>query len=61
MKIADIKTYEISNPSFRDINLEQQIKHGINDWVVEDKEGNPFYGRTAQEAIENHNEYYGIK
>jgi hypothetical protein len=55
-----MKAYEISNPSFKDLSLDQQIQHGINDWVVEDKDGNPFYGRTAQEAIENYNEYYCI-
>jgi hypothetical protein len=56
-----MKAYEILNPSIKGMTLEQQIANGINDWVCEDNDGNPFYGRTAQEAVENHNEYYGIK
>ena len=30
-----MKAYEILNPSFSDLSLDQQIEHGINDWVVE--------------------------
>ena len=52
--------YEIQNPSFSDISLDRQIQEGINDWVVEDEDGNPFYGRTAKEAVENYNEYHRI-
>jgi hypothetical protein len=44
--------YEIRNPSFRDISLDDQIKFGINDWCCENKDGNPHYGRTEQQAIE---------
>jgi hypothetical protein len=29
------KPYEVRNPSFNDMTLEQQIECGINDWAVE--------------------------
>ena len=28
--------YEVNNPSFSDMNLEQQIQAGVNDWLAED-------------------------
>lgn len=46
------KAYEIHNPSFNDMTLEQQIEVGINDWAVEGKSGHLYFGRTAQEALE---------
>jgi hypothetical protein len=46
-----MNAYEVHNPSFNDMNLEQQIEHGINDWAVEGKSGHIYFGRTAQEAI----------
>jgi len=45
------KAYEIHNPSFNDMTLEQQIEVGINDWAVEGKSGHLYFGRTAQEAL----------
>jgi hypothetical protein len=48
----NVKAYEVHNPSFNDMNLEQQIEHGINDWAVESKSGHIYFGRTAQEAID---------
>lgn len=42
--------YEIRNPSFSDLNLEQQIEHGINDWCAEGSSGHPYFGRTQAEA-----------
>jgi hypothetical protein len=45
------KAYEIHNPSFNDMNLEEQIEHGINDWAVEGKSGHLYFGRTASEAV----------
>ena len=42
--------YEILNPSFNDMNIEQQIEAGINDWCAEGKDGHPYFGRTKQEA-----------
>jgi TPP-dependent pyruvate/acetoin dehydrogenase alpha subunit len=46
-----MNAYEVHNPSFNDMNLEQQIEHGINDWAVEGKSGHIYFGCTAQEAI----------
>jgi hypothetical protein len=44
------QTYEVRNPSFSDMNLEQQIEAGINDWCAEGKSGHPYFGRTKAEA-----------
>jgi hypothetical protein len=46
-----MNAYEIHNPSFNDMNLEEQIEHGINDWAVEGKSGHLYFGRTASEAV----------
>ena len=51
-EIKMTKAYEIHNPSFNDMTLEQQIEVGINDWAVEGKSGHLYFGRTAQEALE---------
>ena len=45
------KAYEVRNPSFSDMDLDVQISHGINDWVVEGKSGHFYYGRSAAEAM----------
>jgi hypothetical protein len=50
---STMRAYEVHNPSFSDMNLEQQIEAGINDWAVEGKSGHIYFGRTAQEAIQN--------
>lgn len=42
--------YEVRNPSFSDLNIEQQIEYGINDWCAESASGHPYYGRTKVEA-----------
>lgn len=42
--------YEVRNPSFGDMNLEQQINAGINDWIAEGKSGHPFFGQSKAEA-----------
>jgi hypothetical protein len=44
------KPYEVRNPSFNDMTLEQQIECGINDWAVEGKSGHIYFGQTAEEA-----------
>lgn len=44
------KPYEIHNPSFNDMTLEQQIDVGINDWCAEDDAGHEFFGATADAA-----------
>lgn len=46
------QAYEVRNPSIRDMPLDLQIQHGCNDWCCEDKDGNPHYGRTEQQAIQ---------
>jgi hypothetical protein len=44
------KPYEVHNPSFNDLTLDQQIECGVNDWAVEGKSGHLYFGRTAEEA-----------
>lgn len=44
--------YEVHNPSFNDMRLEQQIEAGINDWCAEDDTGHEFFGRSRDEAEE---------
>ena len=43
-------SYEVRNPSISDMNLEQQIEVGINDWCAEDDAGHEFFGRNKDEA-----------
>lgn len=50
--------YEVASQSFRDINLDDQIKYKINDWVAEDSTGRVFYGRSAQEAADACNNFH---
>jgi hypothetical protein len=42
--------YEVRNPSFSDMNIEQQIEVGINDWCAEDAAGHQFFGQSRAEA-----------
>lgn len=51
--------YEVHNPSFNDMNIEQQIEAGINDWCAEGWDGHPFFGRTKAEAEANRAPYVG--
>lgn len=44
--------YEVRNPSFSDMNIEQQIEAGINDWCAEDEAGREFFGVTRDSAEE---------
>jgi len=46
-----MKVYEVHNPSFNDMTLEQQIEAGCNDWCVEGRSGRQYFGRTAEEAL----------
>jgi len=48
---AHMKAYEVHNPSFNDMTLEQQIEAGCNDWCVEGHSGHQYFGRTAEEAL----------
>lgn len=50
--------YEVASQSFRDIPLDEQIALKICDWVAEDNEGHMFYGRTAQQASDQCNNYH---
>jgi hypothetical protein len=45
--------YEVHNPSFNDLTLEQQIEYGICDWCAEGKNGHPYFGRTKEDAEKN--------
>jgi len=47
------KAYEVHNPSFNDMTLEEQIEHGINDWCVEGHSGHQYFGHTARAAQQN--------
>ena len=49
--------YEIHNPSFNDMTLEQQIAAGINDWSAEDADGHQFVGETKAKAEANRAAY----
>lgn len=51
--------YEIRNPSFSDMSLEQQVDAGINDWVAEGKSGHPFFGQSRSEAENIRRQYEG--
>jgi hypothetical protein len=42
--------YEVLNPSFRDLNIEQQIQFGINDWLAEGLNGREFFGQSKAQA-----------
>jgi len=42
--------YEVRNPSFSDMNLEQQIEVGINDWQADGPTGHPYFGQTKAQA-----------
>lgn len=44
--------YEVLSPSFGDLNIDQQIQFGINDWVAVDANGREFFGRTKDDAVE---------
>lgn len=52
--------YEVLSQSFKDLNLEQQIKFGICNWCAEGKDGRPYFGRTQQEAEAIRFQYEGV-
>lgn len=45
--------YEVRNPSFPDLTLQQQIAHGCNDWCAEGRNDHPYYGETKAKAEAN--------
>ncbi len=50
LQALDLEIYEVCNPSFNDMDLQQQCAVAVNDWIAEDPEGHQFFGRTASEA-----------
>ncbi len=57
--LVELELYEVCNPSFNDMNIEQQCAVAVNDWVAEDSEGRQFFGRTASEARRAALRFYG--
>lgn len=53
------QAYEVLNPSFSDMNIEQQIDAGINDWVADGKDGHHYYGQTKHQAESIRSQYEG--
>ena len=51
------KAHEVRNPSFSDMNIDQQIEAGVNDWVACDYDGREFYGQSSQEATDGAKRY----
>lgn len=52
--------YEVHNPSFNDMSLEQQIEVGANDWCAEGKDGHPYYGTTKAQAESVREQFEGV-
>jgi hypothetical protein len=53
-----VHAYEVRNPSFTDMNIEEQIDAGINDWVCRDRAGREFFGQSkeaAEQALRRYN------
>jgi hypothetical protein len=44
------KAYEVRSPSFSDMNLQQQVDAGINDWCAEGASGHQYFGQSKAEA-----------
>ena len=52
--LKSIEVFEVRNPSFNDMALNEQIEAGINDWIARDtKSGFEVYGETKQKALDN--------
>lgn len=49
--------YEIRNPSFSNMTLEQQIAVGVNDWEAEGRSGHLYVGETREKAEKNRSLY----
>jgi phage portal protein BeeE len=52
------KAYEIHNPDFCDMTLEQQIEAGCCDWCVEGFSGHKYYGHSPVAAHQNAAMYF---
>lgn len=57
MTTAQQPAYEVRNPSFSDMNIEEQIAAGINDWCAEDAAGREFFRQTKEAAERARNAY----
>lgn len=55
--MANRIAYEVHNPSFNDMTLEEQIEVGINDWCAVGENGHEYFGRTREEAESLCNSY----
>ena len=44
------QAYEVHNPSFNDMTLDQQIEAGINDWAAQGRSGHLYFGQTKAQA-----------
>ena len=47
------KAFEVHNPDFADMSLDEQIAAGCCDWCVEGKSGHRYYGHSARAAMQN--------
>jgi hypothetical protein len=52
------KAYEIHNPDFNDMTLDQQIEAGCCDWCVEGISGHKYYGHSPRAAQQNAAMYF---
>lgn len=50
--------YEVHNPDFNDMNLQQQIEAGCCDWCVEGTSGHRYYGQSPRAAEQNAAMYF---
>ena len=50
MKNLSEPAHEVRSPDFPDMNIEDQIEAGINDWVAIDKAGRKFFDKTREGA-----------
>ena len=53
-----MNAYEVLNPDFAGMNIEEQIDAGCNDWCVEGPSGHRYYGHTARAAERNAAMYF---
>ena len=44
------EVYEVVSPSIPDLGLDEQVKHGCNDWKAVCSDGAVFFGKESHEA-----------
>jgi hypothetical protein len=54
------QAYEVRNPSFSDMNIDQQIDAGINDWCADGKNGHQYFGQSKAEAESIRSQYESV-